>query len=70
MCFGAIMHARIERVVFGAYDPKTGVCGSCGDLNNAAFFSHKVKIHGGVLKNDCSELLKTFFKKRRKATYV
>ena len=65
MCFGAMMHARIKRIVFGAHDPKTGVCGSCGDLSNAIFFKHKININGGVLENECSELLKKFFNSRR-----
>ena len=42
MCFGAMIHARIERIVFGAYDPKTGVCGSSEDLTNANCFKHKI----------------------------
>ena len=49
MCFGAMIHARIERIVFGALDPKTGVCGSCMNLNNENFFNHKISITGGVL---------------------
>ena len=65
MCFGAMMHARIERVVYGAYDSKTGVCGSCADLSNATFFRHKINISGGILKNECSKLLKEFFTLRR-----
>ena len=51
MCLGAIMHARIERVVFGASDPKTGVCGSKADLTSEAFFNHRIKVQGGVLEN-------------------
>jgi len=66
MCLGAIMHARIERVVFGASDPKTGVCGSKADLASEAFFTHKVKIDGGVLKEENKEILQSFFKSRRK----
>ena len=65
MCLGAMMHARIERIVYGAYDPKTGVCGSCGDLSKANFFKHKINISGGVLENECKELLQSFFKSRR-----
>ena len=62
MCLSAMIHARIARMVFGAYDPKTGVCGSCSDLTNADFFNHKIHIKGGVLENKCSKLLKDFFK--------
>ena len=65
MCFGAIIHARIERIVFGAYDTKTGVCESCIDLKKSNYFKHQVNITGGVLKNDCSKILHTFFKLRR-----
>ena len=66
MCLGAMMHARIDRIFFGAYDTKTGVCGSCGDLSNANFFKHKIDIKGGILENECKELLDSFFKLRRK----
>ena len=66
MCLGAMMHARIDRIFFGAYDTKTGVCGSCGDLSNANFFKHKIDIKGGILENDCKELLHSFFQLRRK----
>ena len=65
MCLGAMVHARISRIVFGAYDLKTGVCGSCLDLTNADFFNHKIHIKGGVLENKCSKLLQGFFKTRR-----
>ena len=65
MCFGAMVHARIERIVFGASDPKTGVCGSCINLNKENFFNHKISITSGVLENESSELLKLFFKSRR-----
>ena len=65
MCFGAMIHARIDRVVFGASDPKTGVCGSCIDLNKENFFNHKISITGGVLERESSELLRLFFKSLR-----
>ena len=65
MCFGAMIHARIERVVFGAFDAKTGVCGSCMNLNKENFFNHKVSITGGVLDKECSDLLRLFFKSKR-----
>jgi len=66
MCLGAIMHARIERIVFGASDPKTGVCGSKADLTSEAFFTHKVKVDGGVLEEENKEILQSFFKSKRK----
>ena len=65
MCFGAMVHALIERIVFGSPDLKTGVCGSCINLNEENFFNHKISITGGVLENESSELLKLFFKTRR-----
>ena len=65
MCFGAMVHSRIERIVFGALDPKTGVCGSCIDLNNESFFNHKISITGGVLDKECSNLLRLFFASKR-----
>ena len=65
MCFGAMIHARIERIIFGAFDPKTGVCGSCMNLNNENFFNHKISITGGVLEKESSDLLRLFFKSLR-----
>jgi len=65
MCYGAIVHARISRLVFGAYDSKTGVCGSSIDLRDQTCFNHTPKIIGGVLEEDCSLILKDFFKKKR-----
>ena len=65
MCYGAIVHARISRLVFGAYDPKTGVCGSSFNLNEQACFNHTPQIMSGVLEEDCSLILKDFFKDRR-----
>ena len=66
MCLGAIMHARVERIVYGASDPKTGVCGSKTDLTSESFFTHKVKVDGGVLEEENKEILQSFFKSRRK----
>jgi tRNA(adenine34) deaminase len=66
MCLGAMIHARISRVVFGAYDQKTGVCGSCTDLSTSQCFNHSIEIEGGVLANNCKQLLQEFFKNRRK----
>jgi tRNA(adenine34) deaminase len=65
MCFSAMMHARIKRVVYGAYDSKTGVCGSCDDLRNAKFFKHRINITSGVLKLENQKILKTFFNNLR-----
>nr|WP_144418616.1 tRNA adenosine(34) deaminase TadA [Candidatus Thioglobus autotrophicus] len=65
MCLGAMIHARVSRVVFGAYDPKTGVCGSCQDLATSACFNHSIKTQGGILADECKDLLQRFFKNRR-----
>ena len=65
MCLGAMMHARIERIVYGAHDPKTGVCGSTENLIDAKFFNHKIDLTSGVLENECTRLLKKFFISRR-----
>ena len=65
MCLGAIMHARVERIVFGAYDPKTGVCGSSENLMDANCFNHKVDLVSGVMENESKQLLKNFFNSRR-----
>jgi len=65
MCLGAMIHARISRVVFGAYDEKTGVCGSCQDLSTSKCFNHSIETEGGILADECKQLLQQFFKKRR-----
>ena len=65
MCLGAIMHARVEHVVFGAHDPKTGVCGSSENFMEASCFNHKIDIASGVLENESKQLLKNFFNSRR-----
>ncbi len=65
MCLGAMIHARVSRVVFGAYDQKTGVCGSCQDLSSSGCFNHSIEVEGGILADECKKLLQNFFKKRR-----
>ena len=65
MCLGAIMHARVERVLFGAHDPKTGVCGSSENLMDAKCFNHKINLASGVMENESKQLLKNFFNSRR-----
>lgn len=65
MCAGLIVHARVERVVFGATEPKAGVALSRGEFFNQAFLNHRVMIEGGVLAQECSEVLSAFFKARR-----
>ena len=66
MCLGAMIHARIERVVFGASDPKSGVCGSNIDLSSESIFNHQISVSGGVLEHECKNILQSFFKLRRK----
>lgn len=65
MCMGAMMHARLARVVFGAHDPKTGVCGSVIDLPAHASLNHHTSVEGGVMASECGNVLSQFFKKRR-----
>ncbi|MFL2499228.1 MAG: tRNA adenosine(34) deaminase TadA [Porticoccaceae bacterium] len=65
MCLGAMVHARIERVIFGALEPRAGVLVSNPVLMNSNHFNHKIAWTGGVLENNCSELIKNFFKDRR-----
>jgi tRNA(adenine34) deaminase len=65
MCVGAMVHARLARIVYGAADPKTGACGSIVDLPALASFNHHGRFEGGVLADECSGVLKRFFAKRR-----
>lgn len=66
MCTGAIQHARIARVVYGASDPKTGACGSVVNLMAEPKLNHHAEISGGVLAQECGATLSTFFAARRK----
>lgn len=66
MCAGAIMHARISRVIYGARDPKTGVHGSVVDLFGVERLNHHATVDGGVLAEECSQMLSQFFADRRK----
>ena len=66
MCAGAIVHARIQRVVFGAPDPRTGTAGSAIDLFSQGYHNHRVEVIGGVMQAECGQILKDFFKERRK----
>ena len=65
MCAGAAMLARVDRVVFGAWDPKAGACGSVWDLPRERRALHRVEVIGGVREQECSALLLDFFDKRR-----
>ena len=66
MCMAAIVHARVKRLVFGAFDPKRGAVCSALHLADAAFLNHRVEWVGGVLEEECSTLLKEFFRRRRR----
>ncbi|MCP3722975.1 tRNA adenosine(34) deaminase TadA [Paraburkholderia sp. CNPSo 3272] len=68
MCAGAVMHARIARVVFGAHDPKTGACGSVVDAFANEQLNHHTSVSGGVLADECGEALRAFFAERRRAS--
>jgi tRNA(adenine34) deaminase len=65
MCAGAAVLARIDRVVFGAADPKAGFVGSLGDLVRDERLNHRAEVTGGVLAEECGALLRTFFRDRR-----
>lgn len=66
MCAGAILQARIDRVVFGAYDPKAGACGSLLTFLQDPRFNHQVVIEAGVLEEDCTAIMKDFFRQLRR----
>jgi tRNA(adenine34) deaminase len=67
-CAGAIVLAKVGRVVFGAWDPKAGMAGSVGDLLRHPRLNHRPEVIGGVLEDECGELLQAFFAGRRMAT--
>lgn len=66
MCAGAIIQSRIERVIFGAFDPKAGCAGTLYNLLSDTRFNHRAEIVAGVLEEECAELLRRFFKDKRK----
>jgi len=65
MCVGAIVHARVQRLVFGAFDPKSGAVGSLVEGFGLPGLNHRVEVTGGVLADECGEQLKQFFRERR-----
>jgi tRNA(adenine34) deaminase len=67
MCAGAILHARIQRLVYAATDPKAGACGSVLSVMNHPQLNHKVKVEAGLLAEECGALLTNFFRARRQA---
>lgn len=65
MCMGALAHARVQRIVFGAYDPKRGAVCHALQLADADFLNHTLLWQGGILESECAELLTDFFRARR-----
>ena len=65
MCIGAMLHARVGRLVFGAYDSKAGAAGSVLDLANSRLLNHRIEVNGGLMQQECSEILQGFFAGRR-----
>jgi tRNA(adenine34) deaminase len=65
MCVAAMIHARVERCVFGASDPKTGALGGAIDLQAVHAWNHRFEVEGGVMAQDCADQLVNFFKSRR-----
>jgi len=66
MCFGALMHARIGRLVYGAQEPRAGVCESQLQLPEQRFYNHRLEVQGGVLAAECAAQMQSFFARRRK----
>ena len=65
MCAGALVHARVKRLVYGAADPKAGATGSVFNLAQSDALNHRLEVEGGVLAEECGELLRAFFSRRR-----
>lgn len=66
MCMGAMLHARLARVVFGGTDPKTGACGSVIDIGAVTQLNHHTSMTGGILSERCGDMLRQFFRERRR----
>ena len=67
MCMGAMLHARLARVVYGASDPKTGACGSILDIPSIGQINHQTVVAGGIMSDECAGRLREFFRGRRMA---
>ena len=68
MCAGALVLSRLENLYFGAYDNKTGACGSVLNITNNKHLNHKINVYGGILDAECSSLLKAFFNLKRNSS--
>jgi tRNA(adenine34) deaminase len=66
MCAGALVNARVRELHFGAKDPKAGACGSVLNVTGNKKLNHRIKVHAGILEKECRELIKEFFKEKRK----
>ncbi len=65
MCAGALIWARLEKIIFGAYDSKAGACGSVFNITAEKKLNHKIQVSGGLLQEECATIMKEFFKNRR-----
>ena len=65
MCIGALVQARVEHLIFGTFDPKTGACGSVYDIPSSPDILHKMTVISGILEEECREIIQKFFKKKR-----
>ena len=65
MCAGAMLHARVDRIVFGATDPKTGAAGSVLNVFSEKQINHQTVVEGGIMREECGQILRDFFKERR-----
>jgi tRNA(adenine34) deaminase len=66
MCMGAVIHARVSRVIFGTRDPKWGAAGSLYDFTADPRFNHQLEVVAGICENECKQLMQDFFRKKRK----
>lgn len=67
MCIGALIHARVDRLIYAASEPRAGMVGSQMNLSAQSFYNHNIQVHHGLCSNHSSQMLKAFFRERRKA---
>lgn len=70
MCMGALIHARVSKIVFGAYDPKWGAAGSLYDFANDNRLNHQIEIVSGICQDECKNLIKDFFYEKRQGSFL